>query len=330
MGVRGVRRAIGVAAALVVLLLGGCKRKHVPVEAIPELGYPSCGDAGSDEQGIVLAQGHLRSGPLSQERNVVEHFELRKTACGYTFRSRQEWPLDISDIEVRYDATFAPIWAWKRMTIPGSKRADGNADFRRYEMRTGDVFIKHRDAEAQLTLQRLLPGGRMNAPAGVRVGAAVGPGRGIVTAWLKHAKLPVGGKSYDLVLDFRDMIESLEMGSIERQPDQYEPAFGKNVRVYTFFGRETVFADDNDVVIGDLAGMRPSDTLTTPEPEPLPMMNPIPPTRRKRRLQLAAPIACCTAASTVSNSNGFRRNAAQPAHLAVTTGSGIALISTTG
>ncbi len=35
---------------------------------------------------------------------------------------------------------------------------------------------------------------------------------------------------------------------------------GRTVRVYTFFGKETVFADDNDVVIGDLAGMRPSDT----------------------------------------------------------------------
>ena len=42
------------------------------------------------------------------------------------------------------------------------------------------------------------------------------------------------------------------------------------MRVYTFFGRETVFADEHDVVIGDLAGMRPSDSLTTPEPDALP------------------------------------------------------------
>ena len=41
--------------------------------------------------------------------------------------------------------------------------------------------------------------------------------------------------------------------------------------MYTFFGRETVFADQDDVVIADLAGMRPSDSLSTPEPEPLPM-----------------------------------------------------------
>jgi hypothetical protein len=98
----------------------------------------------------------------------------------------------------------------------------------------------------------------------------VGPGRGVITAWLKRAKLPVGGKTYDMVLDFRSMVESLEMGSLERYPDQYEPSYGKTVRVYTFFGRETVFADENDVVIGDLAGMRPSDRLTTPEPPALP------------------------------------------------------------
>jgi len=42
------------------------------------------------------------------------------------------------------------------------------------------------------------------------------------------------------------------------------------VRVYTFFGQDTVFADENDVVIGDLAGMRPDESLTTPEPSPLP------------------------------------------------------------
>ena len=42
------------------------------------------------------------------------------------------------------------------------------------------------------------------------------------------------------------------------------------MRVYTFFGQETVFADDDNVVLGDLAGMRPSDSISTPEPAPLP------------------------------------------------------------
>ncbi len=272
MHLRSTRRAQFVAvlaAGVCSLPLAGCKRRHVPVDAVPELGYPSCADAGEDDAGVVVARGHIRAGPLSNEKNVVERFDLRRTPCGYTFRSRQEWPLDISDVEVRYDANLTPTWAWKRMTIAGSKLSNGNADIRRYELRTGDVFIKRRDAVGAVTLERLLPGGRMKAPAGARVDAVIGPGRGILTAWLKRARLPVGGKTYGLVLDFRSMLEELEIASLERDEDRFEPSLGHRVRVYTFYGQETVFADDADVVVGDLAGMRPSDSLDSPEPEPL-------------------------------------------------------------
>jgi hypothetical protein len=55
-----------------------------------------------------------------------------------------------------------------------------------------------------------------------------------------------------------------------RDPDLFEPSLNRTLRVYTFYGRETVFADDDDVVVGDLAGMRPSDSLATPEPDSLP------------------------------------------------------------
>jgi hypothetical protein len=269
---RRTRRSRFVAALLGVictLLLLECKRRHVPVDAVPELGYPSCTDGGPEDAGVVVARGHIRAGPISNEKNVVERFDLRRTACGYTFRSRQEWPLDISDVEVRYDANLSPIWAWKRMTIAGSKLPNGNADIRRYDLRTGAVFIKRRDATDSVTLERLLPGGRMKAPPGARVDAVIGPGRGVLTAWLKRAKLPVGGKTYGLVLDFRSMLEELEIASLERNADRFEPSLGKSVRVYTFYGQETVFADDADVVVGDLAGMRPSDSLASPEPEPL-------------------------------------------------------------
>jgi hypothetical protein len=260
------------AAALfaMVAALGGCKRKHVPVDAVPELGYPSCADAGVGDAGAVVARGHIRSGPVSNDQNVVERFELRRTACGYTFVTRQEWPADISDVEVHYDANLTPLWAWKRMTLAASPRPDGDADTRRYELRTGDVFIKRRDAEGAITLEHLLPGGRMPVPVGARVGALIGPGRGILTVWLKRAKLKVGDKTDELVLDFRGMLESLEIASLARDADRFEPSLGKTVRVYTFYGQETVFADDEDVVLGDLAGMRPNDALSTPEPAPLP------------------------------------------------------------
>lgn len=264
-------RAVGVTAvALSLLAASACKHKHVPVDTEPELGYPSCGDGGNDDE-VEVAHGRLRAGPESHEQSVVEQFSLLRTACGYTFRSRQEWPLDISDVEVRYDSALTPLWAWKRMTLAGSKRGDGDADIRRYELRTGEVFIKRRrDAVHELSIERLLPGGRMRVPPGARVGAVLAPGRGAVTAWIRRSKLAVGAKVYDLVLDFRPMVEKLEVGSLERNPDQFEPSLGRRVRVYTFFGQETVFADDDDVVVGDLAGMRPSATLLTPEPLPLP------------------------------------------------------------
>jgi hypothetical protein len=252
------------------LALTGCKRKHVPVEQVPELGYPSCTSDGAVAEGDVVGAGHLRSGPSSQEQDVDERFELRRTPSGYVLRSRQEWPLDISDVEVHFDATLTPIWAWKRMTLAASNRPDGNADIRRYELRTGEVFIKRRDQNGEVFREKLLPGGRMRVPPGAKLAAVIGPGRGVITAWLKREKLPVGGKVSELVLDFRAMIESLEQATLVRNPDQFEPSLGRTVRVYTFFGRDTVFADDDDVVVGDLAGMRPSDSLPTPAPPALP------------------------------------------------------------
>jgi hypothetical protein len=207
---------------------------------------------------------------VSNDQSIVERFELRRTACGYTFRNRQEWPADTTDVEVRYDANLTPLWAWKRMTLAASPRPDGDPDVRRYELRTGDVFIKRRDAQGAITLEHLLPGGRMTVPVGARVGAVIAPGRGILTVWLKRAKLKVGDKTDDLVLNVRSPIEALEIAALERDADRFEPSLGKNVRVYTFFGQETVFADEQDVIVGDLAGIRPSDSLSTPEPAPLP------------------------------------------------------------
>ncbi|MEZ4407305.1 MAG: hypothetical protein R3A52_12620 [Polyangiales bacterium] len=108
--------------------LAGCKRKHVSVDRAPELPYPSCD--GALGEGEVLARGHLRAGPLSVERNVVERFELRARDCLRVMTVRQEWPLNTSDLEVVYDAELRPLRAWKRMALPG---ASTPPDIRRYE-----------------------------------------------------------------------------------------------------------------------------------------------------------------------------------------------------
>ena len=262
----GRRRRAGACCASPV-----CKRKHVPVDAEPELGFPTCATRGLPRWGRWSGKGHLRAGPFSAEKNVVERFELRRTSCGYAFHSRQEWPLAIADVEVRYDASLTPIWAWKRLTIAGSQRADGNADIRRYELRTGDVFIKRRDAEGQVTLEKLLPGGRMSVPAG-----ATARSDGGSRARHHHGLAPAreaarGGKDAGAGARFPRHVRVTGGGNARAQSRIiYEPSLKRSVRAYTFFGQETVFADENDVVIGDLAGMRPDDSLTTPEPPPLP------------------------------------------------------------
>jgi len=253
---------------LAAAILAGCERRHVPVDSVPELGYPECAD--SVPATIGVASGHLRSGPYSTELGVSERFEFSRTACGYLFRSRQEWSLDASDIEVWYDSALTPVWAWKRMTVPGTPRPDGYADIRRYELRAGPVLITHRDAQGILTHERLLEGGRRRSAPGTPVGAVIGPGRGVLTAWIRRAHLSVREKTEALVLDFRALVETLEVVTLKRDEDEYEPTLGGTVRVYTFGGKETVFANAEDVVIGDLAGMRPSASLSSPEPPPLP------------------------------------------------------------
>jgi hypothetical protein len=245
-------------------LLAGCGKTHVPVESVPELGYPECAD--SDSFVTVVARGRLRSGPYSSEVGVSEKFELSRSSCGYVFRSRQEWSLAASDIEVWYDSMLTPVWAWKRMTVPAGQLPDGHADVRRYELRTGPVYITHRDAQGILTHERLLEGGRSRAAPGAAVSAVIGPGRGVLTPWIERAHLAVREKTKALVLDFRALVETLEVVTLERNEDEYEPTLGRQVRVYTFGGKETVFADGEDVVIGDLAGMRPSAALSSPEP----------------------------------------------------------------
>jgi hypothetical protein len=248
------------------LLLGGCKRKHIAVDSVPELPYPKC--EGARE---TVAKGKLRSGPVSREKDVVERFELARTACGYVFAARQEWGLSATDVEVIFDDKMAPLRAWKRMTIPGSPRPDGHADIRRYEMRSSELSIKKKTPEGETLFEILKVGGKTPPPAGTKPAAVVGPGRGVMTAWLKRAKLPVGGKARELALDFRDMVERLEEVTLTREADLDEPSLGRKVRVYTVYGRDTVFADDDDVVIGDLAGLRPADSVKTPEPPPVKM-----------------------------------------------------------
>jgi hypothetical protein len=254
------RRLPALALALAAVFALGCRRKHVPVASVTELPYPTCGGAPLPA-GPVVAAGQLRAGPNAVEQTVVERFELRDRGCAFVLTARQEWPLNVSDVEVVYDRSFLPLRAWKRMTLPGVARADGQADIRRYELRTPVVSIARRVASGPRTYELL----RGPAPTVV-----IGPGRGILTAWLRRARLAVGGAVREYALDMREMLEVIRPVTLRREADQYVPALGRVVRVYTVYGRECVYADETDAVLADLAGMLPADRVSGPPPAAMP------------------------------------------------------------
>ncbi len=248
-----------VLAALVVV--GGCKRKHVPVASVPELPYPSCG-ASALPAGEVLASASLRAGPDSNEPTVVERYELRQRACLYVLTGRQEWLRQSTDVEVVYDDALRPLRAWKRMTIPGVSREDGNADIRRYELRGPEVTIARRVAGGPRSYEIL---------RGQRPTVVIAPGRGVLTPWLRRARLQPGGAVREYALDMREQLEVIRPVTLRRDPDLFVPALGRTVRVYTIYGRESVYADEHDAVIGDLGGMLPPERVASPMPRPTPM-----------------------------------------------------------
>lgn len=232
----------------------------MPVTSVPELGYPSCGDDAGLPSGELVAEARLRPSESALEQNVTERFELRRRACLYVATVHQEWPLSVADVEVVFDDQLRPLRVWRRLTLPGSQRADGNADTRRYELRTEQVSIKKRTPDGNVTYEYL---------RGERPSAVIGPGRGLLTAWIRRANLPVGGRLREWALDVREMLEVLRPVTLKREPDLYLPWLGRTARVYTVFGRETVFTDESNTVLGDLAGLRPANLVHTPEPQAL-------------------------------------------------------------
>ncbi len=241
------------------LALISCHHTHIPVASVPEIPYPSCG-AAPLPVGEVLFSGHLRAGHTSLESNVQELFEIRRRDCLVIATVHQDWALQVSDVEVVYDTELRPLRAWRRNSLPGVSQPGGFQDTRKYEFRTPEPSLTRMDPAGRLT-HEILRGGR---PAVV-----LGPGRGLLTVWLQHAHLPVGGRDRELALDIREDLETLGPVALVRHTDQYVQALGRRVRVYTVYGRESFFADDRDVVVGDLAGTVP---FGTPGLGPLPTL----------------------------------------------------------
>lgn len=259
---------------LVVAVASGCEGclKRPPVDSVQEQPYPGCEGVAELPEGRVIASGHLRSGPEMRDKAVVERWELRERACLRVMTIRQEWPMGISDVEVVFDEAYRPLRAWKRMSmphVPGQRAAA--PDTRLYELRNDPA-----------TMTRASEDGRehftFRAPQPV---AVVGPGRALLGAWIRqHLDMPVGETVRGPVLDFRRPVERIETIALRREEDAVMPDVAGpsgHVRVYTVFGRESIYTDDEGNVLGDLAGLRPHALLTTPEPAELPSEEPADP-----------------------------------------------------
>ncbi len=248
-------RSLWIVGALAVL---GCEQclPRVEVESVQEHAYPTC-DGEALPEGEVVASGHLRAGPALIEQSVSERWEIRRRGCVYVFTVRQEWERQNSDVEVVFDLDWKPIRAWKRMTIPGLAAEQGRPDVRLYELRNEPATLTMQNREGRQHRQF-----RGSPPV-----AVVGPGRALVTAWIKAAgPMEVGDIVRGPVLDFREQIERIDEVALRRDPDRFEESLGRNVRVYTIFGRESIFTDEEGYVLGDLAGLRTDASLETPAP----------------------------------------------------------------
>jgi hypothetical protein len=239
------------------------ERKHVPVERVAELGYPTCPEGTRR----ILSSGYLRSGPTHIDPNIVERYSLEDRGCNYAMTVRQEWPRGTTDVEVLYDRAFQPLRIWKQMSLPGSAKSPPTAEVRRYELRTRPVEMKKRRQDGSIEYEKILGG----SPTVV-----IGPGRGLLGVWIRQAKLAVGEKTHAQVIDVRGL-EKIERGALQREQDLTDASLGGRVQVYTFFGRETVFADSAGSVIGDLAGLRPDAHLSTRAPPAIPLFAPLDP-----------------------------------------------------
>jgi hypothetical protein len=247
-----------------LVLLGACAacadcRERVPVEAVERLPYPSCED-GPLPEGEVVASGHLRAGPTMRDQDVVERFEVRRRDCLVVVTVRQEWRVRVADVEAVYDDALHPLRVWRRTMDPNLPDPVAQADIRLYELRTDPPTLTWRTPSGEMQY-RELKGGRPEA--------LIGPGRGLLTPWLWRARLGPDEKNRVPVLDFRKDVERVSPVTLHRKPDQHEGVMDRTLRVYTIFGREPVFADDDDVVVGDMMGLRPHDALDTPAPAPL-------------------------------------------------------------
>ena len=228
---------------------------------VPEIPYVV------EEPGELELERTLRSGPDMLRRDVVEHFETRSAGAHQLALVRQESPSGTADVHVVYDAHGLPIRVWRRFTTPSSDDPVGRVDLRVYAL-GGD----------EVRLARLNPDGSREGAGipGPRPRVVIGPGRGLLSVWIQRAHLEVGGRLRESALDVTEPLAVLRDVTLIRHEGREVEGLGL-VRVYTIYGREPVFTDEDDVIVGDLLGLREASTVAGPLPDPMPDPGPFDP-----------------------------------------------------
>ncbi|MFK7988668.1 MAG: hypothetical protein AB8I08_21795 [Sandaracinaceae bacterium] len=241
----------------VLLTLAGCDagpRSGLPV--VPEIPRPACVEGAPESESRHL----LVAGPTMRERSVVETFSLHNFDGCQAVRVEQEWARGTADVEVVFDAEGLPLRIWRRTTIPDASGPLGHLDLRVYDLTASPVVMARRGPSGEREGESL---------RGERPRVVIGPGRGLLTAWIQRASLAVGERLRETAIDVREPIAVIRDVTLRREADRAVAELG-TVRVYTIYGREPVFADADNVVIGDLFGMRRADALPGPVPDPMP------------------------------------------------------------
>jgi hypothetical protein len=229
------------------------------VATLEDRGYPTCPEGSAAADAVSLSRT-LRAGPGMREPSAYETFELRSRDCHVVFTGHEEWAMGASDLEVVFDASLRPLRAYKRSTAPGPQPVATRTDTRIYDLRGEHVELRRRGPLGEI--ERFV----YRAPS---PGAIIGPGRGVLSAWLRRAHLAVGGRLREPVLDIRESVEIVRDVTLLRLEDRDDEHLGRRVRVYTIYGREPIYADDDDFVIGDMMGLLPAELVHTPPPVPM-------------------------------------------------------------
>lgn len=257
------RRGSGSAAAssflgLFVLLALACiEMPRERVDALPDRGYPECAEGATPASQLAVTR-ELRAGPVMTEQSVIESFTVEARGCHIVYTGHEEWAMGATDLEIVYDADRRPLRAYMRSTAPGPQRPAERTDVRVYDFRGPHVELTRRAPLAELEHLRY----RAPTPAVV-----LATGRGALTPWIQRSHLGVGERVREPVLDIRERVEVIREVTLRREDDRDDERLG-HVRVYTIYGREPIYTDENDVVIGDMMGLVLS-SLVTRERDPV-------------------------------------------------------------